>query len=154
MPRTNPPHALPSGQHLIPYLAVKGARAALAFYRDAFGATELYRLEDASGAVAHAEVLIGKGHFMLADEHPGEGHLAPSTLGGCSAALLLYVEDVDAVVARAVAAGAELVRPPADQFYGDRGALVRDPFGHRWMVASRIEDVGTEEILRRYAAMG
>ena len=146
---------VPDGYHtLTPYLIVKGGAEALDFYKRAFGAVEEERIQHADGKVGHAEITIGEGCVMLADEHPEIGALSPATIGGTPVSLHLYVEDVDAVVARAVAAGAKLTRPVADQFYGDRVGGVTDPFGHRWFIATRKEDLSSEEIHRRAAAQG
>ena len=139
---------IPEGYHSItPYLIFKGAAAAIDFYKKAFGATELFRMPDASGKrVGHAELKIGDSHIMLADESPEMGYLSPQTLGGTPVSILLYVEDVDGTVPRAVAAGAKLVRPIKDQFYGDRSATLHDPFGHVWTIATHIKDVSAEEM--------
>ena len=136
-----------------PYIIVRGAAEALAFYAKAFGAEETMRLDDPKGRVSHAEMRLGKVTFMLAEEHPEHGIVGPATLGNTSVTLHLYVEDVDAVAARAMAAGAELTRPIADQFFGDRVARLRDPFGHHWAFASRIEEVSPEEMKRRAQAL-
>jgi PhnB protein len=143
------PH-IPHGYHSVtPYLLVRDAAKALAFYHDAFGADEVMRFEGPPGRIAHAEVKIGDSHVMLADENPGEGFVGPQTLGGAGVSLMLYVEDVDATFARAIAAGATARRPVADQFYGDRVGTLIDPFGHVWSVATHREDVSVEEAKRR-----
>ena len=145
---------LPAGYHSVtPYLMVRNAVGAIAFYREAFGAEELMRFEGPPGRIAHAEVKIGDSHVMLADEHPDEGFVGPQTLGGAGTSLMLYVEDVDKTFARAVAAGATVRRPVADQFYGDRVGTLTDPFGHVWTVATHQEDVSVEEAKRRMEAM-
>jgi PhnB protein len=145
---------IPAGYHSVtPYLMVRNAVGAIAFYREAFGAEELMRFEGPPGRIAHAEVKIGDSHVMLADEQPGEGFVGPQTLGGAGASLMLYVEDVDKTFARAVAAGATVRRPVADQFYGDRVGTLTDPFGHVWTVATHKEDVSVEEAKRRMEAM-
>jgi len=142
---------LPDGYHTVtPYLIIDGAAAAIEFYRHAFGATEIMRLEH-QGRVGHAEIKIGDSPIMLADEHPDMGALGPHTVGGNPVSVVLYVDDVDAVVARAVAAGGKLQRPVADQFYGDRTGTIEDPFGHNWHVATHVEDVAPEELRRRAA---
>jgi PhnB protein len=138
---------------LIPYLAVRDAAKAIAFYQQAFDASELYRLIDPeSGKIGHAELLINGTMFMLADEYPVHNK-TPQTLGGTTVKLTLMVEDVDAIVDRASAAGATVVMPPSDQFYGHRSASVRDPFGHEWMFQKEIEKVAPEEMQRRWDAM-
>ena len=141
---------IPEGYHtLTPYLVVKGGAAALDFYAKAFGATELYRMAEPSGKVRHAEMRIGDSRFMLADEHPEVGAVAPPATGGHYVTFMVYLPDVDAVFKRAIAAGATEVRPVQLQFYGDRAGIVRDPFGHEWMLATHVEDVPPEEIERR-----
>jgi PhnB protein len=143
---------IPEGYHAVtPYLIVKGGAEAIAFYERAFGARELFRMKQPDGRVGHAELQIGDSKVMLADEHPDIGALSPGSIGGSPVTIHLYVEDVDGTVARAVAAGARITRPVADQFYGDRiGGLV-DPFGHVWFVATRKEDVPPDELDRRAA---
>jgi PhnB protein len=146
--------AIPDGYHsATPYLIVKGAAAAIGFYKDAFGATELFRMADADGRVGHAEIRIGDSVIMLADEHPNMGYRSPSSLGGSSVGIMLYVEHVDAMFARAIERGAKLQRAVADQFYGDRSGTLEDPFGHVWTIATHVEDVSPQEIERRVAAM-
>lgn len=141
---------IPEGYHtLTPYLIVKGAAAALEFYARALGAQELVRMADPSGKVGHAEMKIGDSPFMLADEFPEMGALAPPAGGGHSVSFLVYVPDVDAAFARALAAGAKAVRPVQDQFYGDRSGTLEDPFGHQWTLATHVEDVSPEEMERR-----
>lgn len=144
---------IPDGYHSVtPYLIVKDAVRALEFYKAAFGAKELMRMTQPDGRVGHAEIRIGDSPVMIADEFPEIGARSPETIGGTPVSLMLYVPDVDAVVARAVAAGAKLTRPVADQFYGDRNGIVSDPFGHTWFVATHIEDVSREEMERWAAA--
>jgi PhnB protein len=143
---------IPDGYHSVtPYLIVNGGAKALDFYARAFGAVEHERMQDPTGKVRHAEIAIGTSRLMLADEHPEIDALSPTTVGGTPVSLHLYVEDVDAVVARAVAAGATLIRPVADQFYGDRVGGIADPFGHRWFIATHKEDLSREELHRRAA---
>ena len=143
---------IPDGYHsLTPYLIVKGGARAIDFYKQAFGAIELMRMEGPGGVLGHAELKIGSSIFMLADEHPEMGARSPETIGGTPVSLLLYIENVDDVVARAVAAGAQIVKPVTDQFYGDRSGLIRDPFGHQWNVATHVEDVPPDEMARRAA---
>jgi PhnB protein len=137
-----------------PYLVVRGAAEALGFYQRAFGAVEAFRIDDPSGRVGHAEAAIGRARFMLSDEWPELGIVGPKTLGGSAVMIHVYVEDVDALVARAVEAGATLHRAARDQFYGDREAQLVDPFGHRWSFATRFEDVTPEEMKRRAASLG
>ena len=144
---------IPEGYHSVtPYLIVSGASDAIAFYKKALGAQEVMRLADPGGKVHHAEIKIGDSRIMLADEHPEIQALSPKTVGGSPVSIHLYVEDVDAAVERAVAAGAKLVRPVADQFYGDRTGGVEDPFGYRWFIATHKEDLTMDEIRRRAAA--
>jgi PhnB protein len=133
-------------------LIVKGASEAIDFYQRAFGAEEIMRL-DMGGMIGHAEIQIGDSRVMMADEHPAMGALAPASAGAAGVGICLYVEKVDEVVAQAVEAGAQIERPLQDQFYGDRSATLADPFGHRWTVATHIEDVPPEEINRRMAEM-
>ncbi|HEX8070644.1 MAG TPA: VOC family protein [Pyrinomonadaceae bacterium] len=144
---------IPEGYHTVtPYLIVGDAARAIEFYKEAFGATELFRMAGPDGRVGHAEIRIGDSHVMLSDEHPQMNARGPQSFGGSPVSFVLYVEDVDAAVERAVAAGAKLVRPVADQFYGDRTGGVEDPFGHAWYIATHIEDVAPEELQRRAAA--
>ena len=141
---------IPDGYHSItPYLICDGAAQAIAFYAKAFGAVETLRLGSPGGKIGHAEVRIGNSIVMLADEHPEMGALGPRTIGGSPVSILLYVEDVDAVVARAIAAGGKAQRPVADQFYGDRAGSLEDPFGHTWHIHTHVEDLTPEEIERR-----
>ncbi len=136
-----------------PYLIVDDAARAIEFYKQAFSATEVYRFDAPGGRVGHADVKIGDTHVMLADEHPQVGARSPKTIGGSPVSLSLYVEDVDATVEKAVEAGARIVRPVANQFYGDRTCGLEDPFGHVWYVATHVEDVSDEEMQKRAAAM-
>ena len=145
---------IPEGRHTAtPHLIVKGAARALDFYARAFGATELGRCGMPGGAIGHAEIRIGDSLIMLADEYPELGYLGPQARGGSSVVIHLYVEHVDAAFARALAAGATVVRPLADQFYGDRSGTLTDPFGHLWTLATHIEDVAPEELERRMQAL-
>ncbi len=139
-------------QPMCPYLIVSGASEAIAFYVKAFGAREIFRLKDPAGKVGHAEIEIGAAHLMLADEYPDFGALGPLTVGGSPVSLHLYVADVDAVVVRATEAGATVVQPLRDEFFGDRVALLVDPFGHKWHLATRKEDVTPAEMQRRMDA--
>lgn len=144
---------IPEGYHSVtPYLIIRGAAKALAFYKLAFGATEKLRMEAPDGRISHAEILIGDSTLMLADEHPEIGAKSPESWGGSPVSLMLYVENVDQVFAQAVKAGAAVERPLADQFYGDRTGGLKDPFGHVWYVATHIEDVSPEEMDRRAKA--
>jgi PhnB protein len=146
---------IPEGYHSVtPYLIVKGAAAAIDFYKKAFGATELFRFPMPDGQIGHAEIRVGDSHIMLADEPQDEthreiGHKAPRSLGGTTVGIMLYVPDVDAVAKQAVAAGAKQVRPVVDQFYGDRSGTFLDPFGHVWTIGTHKEDVSSEEMQRR-----
>jgi PhnB protein len=138
-----------------PYLSVDGAAAAIEFYRDIFGATERMRMPGPDGKIGHAELEIGKSMIMLADAFPDMGAPTPKALGGSPVFIMVYVKDVDDVFARAIKAGAKELQPVQDQFYGDRSGQFEDPFGHRWNVASHVEDVPPEEMEQRAAkAMG
>jgi PhnB protein len=136
-----------------PYLRVHSAEAAIEFYARAFGATELFRLTEPSGRIGHAEIKIGPATLMLSDEYPERGISGPRTLGGTTFSMHLHVEDVDTAFAQALKAGATVVRPLKDQFYGERSGTVRDPFGHEWLLGGHLEDVSTEEMQRRYSAL-
>jgi uncharacterized glyoxalase superfamily protein PhnB len=136
-----------------PYLRVHNADAAIKFYARAFGAQELFRLAEPSGRIGHAEIKIGPATVMLADEHPEHGISGPLSLGGTTFSLHLHVADVDSAFEQALSAGATVVRPLADQFYGERSGTVRDPFGHEWLLGGHLEDVSTEEMQRRYSAL-
>jgi uncharacterized glyoxalase superfamily protein PhnB len=138
---------------LFAYLRVKNAPKAIDFYKAAFGATEKYRLCEPSGRVGHAELDFDGKTVMLSDEFPEYGIASPETIGGTSVAMHLHVDDADAAVKRAVAAGATLLREPKDQFYGERSGTVKDPFGHEWLLGHSIEDVAPAEMQRRYDAM-
>lgn len=145
--------AVPEGyEGVTPYLICKNAEAAIDFYKRAFGAVELFRI-GSPGMVGHAEMKIGSAVIMLADEFPDMGAVSPDTVGGTPVQLMVYVNDVDAFVERAVAEGLEVLRPVQDQFYGDRSGQFRDPFGHVWAFATHIEDVSPEEMNRRAAEM-
>jgi PhnB protein len=134
---------------LLPHLIVRGGTAAIEFYRRAFGAELLFDLAMPDGRLGHAELSIGSARFMLADEFPEMQCVSPVTLQGTPVTLSVYVDDVDALAARAVDAGATLEGPIKDEFYGDRVAMLRDPFGHRWTLHTRIEDVSVDEMRRR-----
>ena len=137
-------------RNLTPYIACKDAPRAIEFYRQAFGAKEIMRLAEPNGRIGHAELDIAGSTLMLSDEYPEYGVRSPTSIGGTPVMLHLYVDDVDAVVTRAVAAGAKIRRPVEDQFYGDRSGQVEDPFGHVWHVATRKEQLSTAEVQRRY----
>lgn len=134
------------------YLRVESCAAAIRFYEEAFGAKEKFRLVEPGGRIGHAELLFGDATVMLSEAFPEYGIFAPEG-GKTSVGVHLHVDDADAVVARAVAAGAVIVRPIADHFYGERSGAVRDPFGHEWLVGHSIEDVSPEEMQRRYDAL-
>src|SRR5689334_5815278 len=144
---------IPEGYHTVtPYLAVDDANAAIEYYKKAFGAKERLRMDAPDGSVGHAELEIGDSLVMLSDPAPQATTRPPSELGGTSAAVFLYVEDVDAVVRGAVDAGGTVTMEVADQFWGDRFGSVRDPFGHEWSVATHVEDVPPEEMAERAKA--
>ncbi len=136
---------------VVPYLAVRDAARAIEFYQKVFGATEAFRLTDPSGKIGHAEIQIGPSRIFLADESPGFGHLSPETVGGCPVKFHLSVDNVDEVVQRAVDAGAILLRPVADQFYGERMGMVTDPFGFSWFVSTTTSEVSPEEMQHRWS---
>ena len=143
---------IPAGYHSVtPYLIVKDAVKALDFYKRAFGATELLRLDNPDGTIAHGEFKIGDSPVMFAEAM--EGYRDPKAIGGSPVSFMIYVPDVDRVFARAIAAGATEQRPVADQFYGDRTGTLVDPFGHVWSIATHVEDVSPEEMDRRMADM-
>jgi PhnB protein len=145
-----PAKPIPEGYHTAtPYLIIQGAAQALDFYRAAFGAKEEFRFEN-EGVVAHAEIRIGDSVIMLGEEMPGMGYRGPRALGGTPVSIMLYVEDVDRLVRQAEAAGAQVVRPVKDQFYGDRSGTLTDPFGHVWTIATHREDVAPDELDRRF----
>ena len=145
---------IPEGyEGVTPYLCVRDAARAIDFYKQALGAIEVVRLAGPSGKIGHADLLIGRAHVMLSDEFPEMGVRSPQTLGGSPVSLELYTEDADALFARAVAAGAKVLRPVADQFYGDRGGKLEDPFGHVWWIATHKTDVSPEEMERRASAL-
>ncbi len=141
---------IPEGYpRLSPYLCVDGAARAIEFYCDVLGATERMRMDGPDGSIGHAELELGNSVIMLADEHPDIGFFSPTRIGGTAVTLHTYVEDVDAVFERALAAGAKSLRPVENQFYGDRSGQFEDPFGHRWSIASHVEDVDHAEMARR-----
>jgi PhnB protein len=145
---------IPGGYHTVtPYLIAKGAADAIDFYKQAFGATEIMKLDGPGGTIMHAEIQIGDSRIMIADEFPEMNALAPQSPGSSGVGIMLYVEKVDETVATAIEAGATIQRELQDQFYGDRSATLHDPFGHVWTVATHIEDVSGEEINRRMNKM-
>jgi PhnB protein len=144
---------IPEGYHAVtPYLVVNGGAGAIEFYKEAFGAKELFRMTRPDGKVGHAEIRIGDSCVMLADEAPEVEARSPKSVGGTPVMLHLYVEDVDRVFSQAVAAGAIVLRQVKDQFYGDRAGGVADPYGHRWYIATHVEDVSPEEVKKRAAS--
>jgi PhnB protein len=143
---------IPDGYHSVtPYLICDSAADAIEYYKKAFGATELFRM-DHEGKVGHAELKIGDSPIMLADEYPQMGYRSPKALGGTPVSIMIYVPDVDTVYQQAIDAGATEVKPLQDQFYGDRSGTLTDPFGHVWTIATHKEDVTMEEMNRRMAA--
>ena len=136
-----------------PYLRVHSTAEAIEFYARAFGANELFRLTEPSGRIGHAEIKIGPATIMLSDEYPEHGIQGPHSLGGTTFSLHLHVADVDRAFEQAVNAGASVVRPLKDQFYGERSGTVRDPFGHEWLLGGHLETMTQEEMQRRYAAL-
>ena len=143
---------IPDGYHSVtPYLILDDATRALEFYKKALSAVELMRMPAPGGKIGHAEIRIGDSPVMLADEDPNMGQKSARTIGASPISLMVYVEDVDARVAQAVAAGAKLTRPVADQFYGDRTGGIEDPFGYHWYIATHVEDVPSDELEKRAA---
>jgi PhnB protein len=146
--------AIPKGyERVTAYLIVGGAARALDYYKKAFGATELMRFPGEDGGIGHAEIKIGDGVVMLADEAPAMGYRSPASLGGTPVSMMFYVPDVDAVFAKAIAAGGTVKQAVKDQFYGDRSGTLTDPFGHVWTIATHVEDVSPEEMQKRMAAL-
>jgi PhnB protein len=144
---------IPEGYHSVTsYLSIRGASRAIDFYKDVFGAREKLRMEAPGGKIGHAEIRIGDSIVMLADEWPDMGFLGPQSRGGTTVNMHLYVRDCDAVVQRAVGAGAKLLRPIKDQFYGDRSGSIEDPFGHVWHVATHKEELSQAQLRKRAAA--
>ena len=145
--------SIPDGYHTVtPYITVRNGAAALDFYVRAFGATVTMRMDAPDGKVGHAEFRIDGSPVMLSDEFPEMGATSPETLGGVSSSLMIYVENVDARFEQAIAAGAIVERPVKVQFYGDRSGTLKDPFGHRWTIATHVEGIAPDEMGRRAAA--
>jgi PhnB protein len=141
---------IPEGYpQVTPHLCVEGAAAAIDFYGEVFGASERMRMPEADGKIGHAELQFGDSVIMLSDEFPEMGIRGPKAIGGTPVTMSVYVEDVDGVFDRAVKAGAKTLRPVEDQFYGDRSGQFEDPFGHRWSIATHVEDVSPEEMAKR-----
>jgi PhnB protein len=141
---------IPEGYNTVsPYLAVDDAEKAIAYYKKAFGAEETVRMNGPDGRIGHAELKIGDSHIMLSDPFPASSTKPPTELGGTSASIFMYVEDVDAVVQKAVDQGATVTMEVEDQFWGDRFGSITDPFGHNWSIATHVEDLTPEEIEER-----
>ena len=148
-----PVKSIPEGYHSVtPHLIVNGAADAIEYYKKAFGAVELFRFPAPDGKIGHAELKIGDSPIMLADEHPEMGYKSPQSWGGTPVSLMIYVEDVDSVFNRAIAAGAKEQQAVKDQFYGDRSGTLTDPFGHVWTIATHKEDVSMDEMQQRMKA--
>jgi len=144
---------IPQGYRSVtPYLTLHDAARAIDFYKRAFGAQELTRMDGPGGKIGHAEIKIGDSMIMLGDEMPGMGNQSPQTLGGTSSGIMLYVENADTVFNQAVSAGAQVEAPLADMFWGDRYGRLKDPFGHSWSVATHKEDVAPAEMQKRMQA--
>jgi len=145
-----PVKAIPDGYHSVtPYLSIKGASDAIEFYKKAFDAIELFRLDMPGGIIEHAEIQIGNSRIMIADPCDDVSFGDPKTLGGSTVGLYVYVDDVDRMYSQSVAAGAKSINPVEDQFYGDRIGTIEDPYGHRWFIATHKEDLTPEEINKR-----
>ena len=139
----------PGFRSVTPYLTLNNASRALDFYKRAFGAQEVMRMDAPGGKIAHAEIKIGDSLIMLADEMPGGGCQSPQSLGGTTAGIFLYVDNVDTIFNQAVSAGAQAESQPADMFWGDRYGRLKDPFGHSWSVATHVEDIAPAEMAKR-----
>lgn len=149
----NKPQSVPAGYHSVtPYMALRDTVAALDFYRRAFGAELVMKLDMPGGKIAHAEVRIGDSIIMMSEENEEWGNKSPQSLGGSPMFLMIYVPDVDAAFTKALSAGATQVRPVEDQFYGDRTGTLKDPFGYQWTIGTHVEDLSQEEIKRRMEA--
>lgn len=135
------------------YLRVKDAEKAIEFYEEVFGGKEKFRLVEPSGRIGHAGLDLGGTILMVCEEFPEYGILGPQSIGGASMCIHLHVDDADEMIRKAVEAGAEVKRPASDQFHGERSGLIRDPFGHEWLIGHSIEEVTPEEMQRRYTAM-
>jgi PhnB protein len=147
-------NCIPKGYNTItPYLVIKGAAKAIEYYKNVFGAKVVVRMDGTNGLVGHAEVQIGDSRFMLADENPQMGHRSAETIGASPVSLYVYLPDCDKVVEKAVASGAKILKPVADQFYGDRSGFLQDPFGHLWGIATHVEDVSESEMKERMKKM-
>lgn len=146
---------IPEGYHSItPYLMINGVAEAIEFYQRAFGATQLFKLDAPGGKIGHAEIRLGNSRIMMADDCGGESPFRnPLSTGGSPVGLHFYVEDVDAVFAQAVGAGATVIKPVQDQFYGDRTGALKDPFGHIWFLATHKEELSPDEIKQRAEKM-
>ncbi len=145
---------VPEGYHNVtPYLVIKGAAAAIDFYKRVFGAAEMFRMPMPDGRIGHAELKIGDSVVMLADESPEAEAISPKTLGGTTVGLMIYVDNADSVFNKAVSMGAKVKKPMADQFYGDRNGTLEDPWGHKWTISTHVEDVTPEEMNKRMAAL-
>lgn len=152
--KTKKVNFIPKGYNVVtPYLAIKGAADAIAFYKKVFGAKEIMRMPGPGGTIGHAEVAIDGNRIMLADEFPDMNFKSPRAFGGTAVHLNVYIKNVDAVVKKAVAAGAKLLRPVQDQFYGDRSGSLEDPFGHVWHFATHIKDISPKEMKKKAAEM-
>jgi len=145
---------IPDGYATVtPFVYIRDVARAIEFYQSAFGATELFRLAAPGGKIGHAELQIGNSRIMLSNEFPDMNLRGPESLGGTSVSFLIFVEDVDSKFNQAIAAGAKVLHPVKDQFYGDRSGTLADPFGHSWTIATHVEDVSADEMNRRYEAV-
>jgi PhnB protein len=145
---------IPEGYNTVTsYLVIKDAARAIEYYKNVFGATVVVRMDGPDGKIGHAELKIGDSHIMLADENLQMGNRSAESIGASPVSLLIYLPDCDAVVAKAVAAGAKVLKPVADQFYGDRSGFIQDPFGHLWGIATHVEDVSADEMKERMKKM-